>query len=198
MPVPILPLVLLGAAVAGFAVVTQPKKRSAPSKPTGPQIDPQKPKVIFGLGPETPRFARDLEQFVKWQTGDVVTFMVGQVDYPDANVARLGRLYRPQAAALGNKGLQDYRLLEAETQLAGFTGGQQAVVPYYWRFARIGDNPIAPYSWTFYWDPTEQAGPDEINFSRGFGPSEAAVKVVRDGTVIWEAQDAPRPGDKIV
>jgi len=200
MALPVLPLILLGAAAAGFAVVSKPKKRSSGSvKPSGPQVDPNKPKVIFGLRPETPKFAQDTIDFDAWQTGDVVTFMVGQLDFPDTRIESLGRLYRPEAAALGNKGLQDYRLTDVQTQLTGFAGEEMSTVPYYWQFARIGDNPIAPYSWTFYWDPTEDVDPNEINFSRGSGPSQAAVKVVRDGQLIWQTDaPLPAPGDKIV
>lgn len=186
MAAPVIPLVFLGLAAAGFAVASQPapkkpkRKKSSPSK----GIDPSKPKVVFGLNPETQRFGvGDLSPF---RVGDVVTFMVGQLDHPDPNTERLGRLYRPEAADLGHKGLEDYRIVDIENWDSEMAGSQpmQAV----WRLARIGQNPIAPYSWTFYKFASYATAPDEINYVKGGSPSIAAVRVQRDGQVIWESK----------
>lgn len=184
MPAPIIPLVALGLAAAGFAIVSQPPKKTKRTKYSPSKgIDPAKPKVVFGLDPKSPKFgAQDMSPF---RVGDVLTFMVGQVDHRDPNVERLGRLYRPEAADLGHKGLQDYRILDIELWDSDMAGPQpmQAV----WRLARIGDNPLAPYSWTFYKFPSYATEPNEINYVKGGSPSIAAVRVVRDGAILWES-----------
>jgi len=208
MALPVVPLIILGLVGAGVAFSAQPKKRgsSSPRPPSGlPQgYDPNAPKALFRLDDGTPRFANDTIDMDAWQQGDVVTFMAGQIVEPNLNDARLGRLQRPSAAEdkslaggwLGT--VQDYRLVDIATELAGFSTGEYMEIPVYWRFARIGENPLAPYSWTFYQSPTQEVLPDEINFSRGFGPSQAAVKVTRDGNVIWRSGEQTPQGDKIV
>lgn len=184
MPAPIVPLVLLGLAAAGFAVASQPPKKTKRTKSTTSKgIDPSRRKVVFGLDPTTPKFGTgDMSPF---RVGDVVTLMVGQLDHPDPNTERLGRLYRPKAADLGHKGLEDFRIVDIELWDSDMAGPQpmQAV----WRLVRIGQNPIAPYSWTFYKFASYTVGPDEINYVKGKSPSIAAVKVYRDGEVIWKS-----------
>lgn len=207
MALPVVPLIILGLVGAGVAFSAQPKKRGGSSRPKPglPQgYDPNAPKALFRLADETPRYANDTIDTDAWQQGDVVTFMAGQLVDPNLNDARLGRLQRPDAAEdkslaggwLGT--VQDYRLVDLATEIAGFGSGEYREVPVYWQFVRIGKNPLAPYSWTFYQNPLHEVGANEINYSRGFGPSQAAVKVTRDGNVIWRSGEATPQGDAIV
>jgi|GEM_PF-4152486 len=197
MPLPAIPFILLGLTAAGFAAVTQkPKKKRKPKAadayktpgtlPSG--YDPNKPKVIFGLHPDTPKFGLDELDPNVWRKGDIATFMVGQLDFPDNVTENLGRLYRPDAADLGHKGMVDYRLTDIEMHETGMK--DFPIMQAVWRFARIGQNKFAPYSWTFYKFHSYFVPESEINYFKGGSPSVAALKVVRDGNVIWSTRDA--------
>lgn len=189
MAVPVLALIILGAAAVGtVAATSKPNNKKSTSisraikKQRGHhQFDPNKLKVVFRLKDGLPMFG--IDTLHPFKVGDVLTFMAGQLDQPDEHARNRGDMQRPSASFMGNKSLQDYRITEIEDWESDFSSDKMQAV---WRLARIGENPMTPYSWSFYRHHSYATLPGEINYTKGMTPSVAALRVVRDGEVIWE------------